>query len=162
MARGRKGKVASNTQEIKKEAVEEENIVELMKEVSMQEEVELPAKEIKVEVEEVFEEPILIGGGADEEPIIEEVVEEKVDEEPIIEEVVEEPILIGGEVKPIEEEVSIDKMIEEAKTTEEVKEEVKPVEEPKKEVKVNNNTKPRMTYQQMMGYEWNGQNFEYV
>lgn len=128
----------------KKEVVEQvstnevqEDIVDMMKEVSMQPEVETPT--------EIVEEEVIENEAPEE--VAEEVVENEVPEE--VETVVEEDLI--EEVKETEEVISepetdfvIDKIIE--------------------DVKKNNdcdcNPKPRMSYRQMMGYDWNGQNFD--
>lgn len=123
----------------KKEVVEQvstnevqEDIVDMMKEVSMQPEVETPTEIVEEEVpEEVAEEVV-------ENEIVEEVEtvveEDSIEEVKEIEEVIDEP----------ETDFAIDKIIEDAK----------------KNNDCDCNPKPRMSYRQMMGYDWNGQNFD--
>lgn len=115
----------------KKEVVEQvstnevqEDIVDMMKEVSMQPEVETP---IEIVEEEVIENEVP-------EEVAEEVEEDLIEEVKETEEVISEP----------ETDFVIDKIIEDAK----------------KNNDCDCNPKPRMSYRQMMGYDWNGQNFD--
>lgn len=126
--------------------VVEENIVDLMKEVSMQEEVDTIVEETIMKdndatsqeqnnVEQVNDNSDITEKYIDNEDSIEESITDKLDN---LEKICE----IEEKIDSIINNVSVDEIIE--------------------DVKNNNDTKPRMTYKQMMGYDWNGQNFDYV
>lgn len=137
----------------KKEVVEQvetneiqEDIIDMMKEVSMQPEVDVPTDE------EVIDESNGLGIIENETPeeTTKEIVEQEISEDAIENE---------------SEEIVNDKLTEETKdehdTSKDNNLEIdKLIEEVHKNNDCNCNSKPRMSWQQMMGYDWNGQNFE--
>lgn len=144
-------KVVANEVVEEKEVIEGD-IVDLMKEVSMQEEVSTVLDDIKIneneetvedknevtEVNENNETVENISAEGDNE-IIEITVNEPTNDEVCVSENLEQ---ISEKIESILENISVDEVIE--------------------DVRNNNDTKPIMTYKQMMGYDWNGQNFDYV
>jgi len=131
----------------KKEVVEQvstnevqEDIIDMMKEVSMQPEVEIPT--------EVVEEVV------SENEITEEV--EAVVEEDSVEEVIKNEI--PTEVETVGEENSVEEKAIGEHETDFVIDKI--IEDVKKNNDCDYNPKPRMSYKQMMGYDWNGQNFD--
>lgn len=131
----------------KKEVVEQvstnevqEDIIDMMKEVSMQPEVEIPT--------EVVEEVV------SENEITEEV--EAVVEEDSVEEVIKNEI--PTEVETVGEEKSVEEKAIGEHETDFVIDKI--IEDVKKNNDCDCNPKPRMSYKQMMGYDWNGQNFD--
>lgn len=120
-----------------------ENFVDLMKEVSMQEEVNHPIDEVEEQKNDIVEvnesekvmDDILVVDNKERKDVFEDLIADN-----IVELVKAEQI--SEKIDSILENISVDKVIEDTKN--------------------NNDTKPRMTYRQMMGYDWNGQNFDYV
>lgn len=144
-------KVVANEVVEEKEVIEGD-IVDLMKEVSMQEEVSTVLDDIKIneneetvedknEVTEVNEnnETVENISAEGDNGIIEITVNEPTNDEVCVSENLEQ---ISEKIESILENISVDEVIE--------------------DVRNNNDTKPIMTYKQMMGYDWNGQNFDYV
>lgn len=133
----------------KKEVVEQvttneiqEDIIDMMKEVSMQPEVDVPTDEKVIDESNGLE-------------IIENETPEEIVEQEISEDAIENE----------SEEIVNDKLPEETKdehdTSKDNNLEIdKLIEEVHKNNDCNCNSKPRMSWQQMMGYDWNGQNFE--
>ena len=137
----------------KKEVVEQvttneiqEDIIDMMKEVSMQPEVDVPIDEEVIDESNGLE---IIENETPEETT-KEIVEQEISEDAIENE---------------SEEIVNDKLPEETKdehdTSKDNNLEIdKLIEEVHKNNDCNCNSKPRMSWQQMMGYDWNGQNFE--
>ena len=137
----------------KKEVVEQvetneiqEDIIDMMKEVSMQPEVDVPTDEEVIDESNGLE---IIENETPEETT-KEIVEQEISEDAIENE---------------SEEIVNDKLPEETKdehdTSKDNNLEIdKLIEEVHKNNDCNCNSKPRMSWQQMMGYDWNGQNFE--
>lgn len=137
----------------KKEVVEQvatneiqEDIIDMMKEVSMQPEVNVPTDEEVIDESNGLE---IIENEAPEETT-KEIVEQEISEDAIENE---------------SEEIVNDKLSEETKdehdTSKDDNLEIdKLIEKVHKNNDFNCNSKPRMSWQQMMGYDWNGQNFE--
>ena len=137
----------------KKEVVEQvetneiqEDIIDMMKEVSMQPEVDVPTDEEVIDESNGLE---IIENETPEETT-KEIVEQEISEDAIENE---------------SEEIVNDKLTEETKdehdTSKDNNLEIdKLIEEVHKNNDCNGNSKPRMSWQQMMGYDWNGQNFE--
>ena len=137
----------------KKEVVEQvatneiqEDIIDIMKEVSMQPEVNVPTDEEVIDESNGLE---IIENEAPEETT-KEIVEQEISEDAIENE---------------SEEIVNDKLSEETKdehdTSKDDNLEIdKLIEKVHKNNDCNCNSKPRMSWQQMMGYDWNGQNFE--
>lgn len=136
----------------KKEVVEQvstneiqEDIIDMMKEVSMKPEVDIPTNEEVVSESNHSEK-------------IDSEMPEEINKESIEQEISEK--VIENET----EEIVNDKLTEEIKDDEVSKDDNlgidKLIEEVHKNNNCNCNSKPRMTWQQMMGYDWNGQNFE--
>lgn len=137
----------------KKEVVEQvatneiqEDIIDMMKEVSMQPEVNVPTDEEVIDESNGLE---IIENEAPEETT-KEIVEQEISEDAIENE---------------SEEIVNDKLSEETKdehdTSKDDNLEIdKLIEKVHKNNDCNCNSKPRMSWQQMMGYDWNGQNFE--
>lgn len=125
----------------KKEVVEQvttneiqEDIIDMMKEVSMQPEVDVPTEEIAEDVDESICDGDVV-------PVIEEDV---VKTDIVIEDTITPIVNLSHEILQSNNSIEIDKLIEEVH----------------KNNDCNCNSKPRMSWQQMMGYDWNGQNFE--
>ena len=137
----------------KKEVVEQvatneiqEDIIDMMKEVSMKPEVVVSAYE---EINDESNDLEIIKNETPEETT-KEIVEQEISEDAIENE---------------SEEIVNDKLPEETKdehdTSKDNNLEIdKLIEEVHKNNDCNCNSKPRMSWQQMMGYDWNGQNFE--
>lgn len=137
----------------KKEVVEQvttneiqEDIIDMMKEVSMQPEVDVPTDEEVIDESNGLE---IIENETPEETT-KEIVEQEISEDAIENE---------------SEEMVNDKLPEEIKDEHDTSknnnlEIDKLIEEVHKNNDCNCNSKPRMSWQQMMGYDWNGQNFE--
>ena len=137
----------------KKEVVEQEatneikeDIIDMMKEVSMQPEVNVPTDEEVIDESNGLE---IIENETPEETT-KEIVEQEISEDAIEDE---------------SEEIVNDKLPEETKDEHDASKDNnleidKLIEEVHKNNDCNCNSKPRMSWQQMMGYDWNGQNFE--
>lgn len=137
----------------KKEVVEQvatneiqEDIIDMMKEVSMQPEVNVPTDEEIIDESNGLE---IIENETPEETT-KEIVEQEISEDAIEDE---------------SEEIVNDKLPEETKDEHDASKDNnleidKLIEEVHKNNDCNCNSKPRMSWQQMMGYDWNGQNFE--
>lgn len=129
----------------KKEVVEQvetneiqEDIIDMMKEVSMQPEVDVPTDEEVIDESNGLE---IIENETPEETT-KEIVEQEISEEIVNDKLTEETKDEHDTSK--DNNLEIDKLIEEVH----------------KNNDCNCNSKPRMSWQQMMGYDWNGQNFE--
>lgn len=150
--------------------VVEENIVDLMKEVSMQEEVDTIVEESIMKdndatsqeqnnVEQVNDNSDITEKYIDNEDSIEESISDKLGELKETVDTTMNNVLVDDSItdkldnleKICEIEEKIDSIINNVSVDEIIE-----------DVKNNNDTKPRMTYKQMMGYDWNGQNFDYV
>lgn len=123
-----------------------ENFVDLMKEVSMQEEVDTIVEESDIKDIDVTSQEQNNSGQVNNNS---DIIEKDIENEDSIEESISDKLNELEKMTEIEEKmdsmvnsISIDEVID--------------------DVKNNNDTKPRMTYRQMMGYDWNGQNFDYV
>lgn len=158
----------------KKEVVEQaatneiqEDIIDMMKEVSMQPEVDVPTKEIAEDVDEsicdgdvvpVIEEDVIKTDIVIEDTITPLVSIDLTNEQldkiddfkqedgsyDMREATIDEIVNLSHEILQSNNSIEIDKLIEEVH----------------KNNDCNCNSKPRMSWQQMMGYDWNGQNFE--
>lgn len=134
----------------KKEVVEQvetneiqEDIIDMMKEVSMQPEVDVPTDEEVIDESNGLE---IIENETPEETT-KEIVEQEISEDAIENESEE---IVNDKLTKDEHDTSKDNNLEIDKLIEEVH----------KNNDCNCNSKPRMSWQQMMGYDWNGQNFE--
>lgn len=158
----------------KKEVVEQvttneiqEDIIDMMKEVSMQPEVNVPTEEIAEGVDEsiydgdvvpVIEEDVVKTDIVIEDTItplvsidltneqLDKIDDFKQEDESydMREATIDEIVNLSHEILQSNNSIEIDKLIEEVH----------------KNNDCNCNSKPRMSWQQMMGYDWNGQNFE--
>lgn len=158
----------------KKEVVEQvatneiqEDIIDMMKEVSMQPEVDVPTEEIAEDVDESICDgdvvPVIEEDVVKTDIVIEDTITplvsidltneqlDKIDDfkqedgsYDMRETTIDEIVNLSHEILQSNNSIEIDKLIEEVH----------------KNNDCNCNSKPRMSWQQMMGYDWNGQNFE--
>lgn len=147
-----------------------ENFVDLMKEVSMQEEVdtiveESDIKDIDVTSQEqnnsgqVNDNSDIIEKDIENEDSIEESISDKLNElEKTVDSIMTDVLVddsISDNLNKLEKMTEIEEKMDSMVNSISIDEVID-------DVKNNNDTKPRMTYRQMMGYDWNGQNFDYV